>query len=67
VGLTTGRAFYINPRNAEIMSTTEAINGTIELACRIARGSRNRDNHRRRMLPIAGGLTPCPPICEEPL
>lgn len=36
---------------------TEAINGLIELHRRIARGFRNRDNYRLRMLLIAGGLT----------
>lgn len=35
---------------------TEAINGLIELHRRIARGLRNRDNYRLRMLLIAGGL-----------
>ena len=35
---------------------TEAINGLIELHRRIARGFRNRDNYRLRMLLIAGGL-----------
>ena len=35
---------------------TEAINGLIELHRRIARGYRNRDNYRLRMLLIAGGL-----------
>ncbi len=40
---------------------TEAINGLIELHRRIARGFRNRDNYRLRMLLIAGGLTPPPP------
>jgi transposase len=37
---------------------TEAINGIIELHRRIARGFRNRDNYRLRMLLAAGGLTP---------
>lgn len=37
---------------------TEAINGLIELHRRIARGYRNRDNYRLRMLLIAGGLNP---------
>ena len=37
---------------------TEAVNGLIELHRRIARGFRNRDNHRLRLLLIAGGLTP---------
>lgn len=37
---------------------TEAINGLIELHRRIARGFRNLDNYRLRMLLIAGGLTP---------
>ncbi len=35
---------------------TEAINGLIELQRRVARGFRNRDNYRLRMLLIAGGL-----------
>ena len=37
---------------------TEAVNGIIELARRLARGYRNRDNYRLRMLLAAGGLTP---------
>ena len=40
---------------------TEAINGLIELHRRIARGFRNRENYRLRMLLIGGGLTPPPP------
>ena len=36
---------------------TEAINGLIELHRRTARGFRNRDNYRLRMLLIGGGLT----------
>ena len=40
---------------------TESINGLIELHRRIARGFRNRDNYRLRMLLIGGGLTPPPP------
>jgi transposase len=36
---------------------TEAINGLIELHRRIARGFRNRDHYRLRMLLIGGGLT----------
>ena len=39
---------------------TEAINGLIELHRRIARGFRNRDNYRLRMLLIAGGLRQSP-------
>ncbi|MGF0131377.1 ISL3 family transposase [Dietzia cinnamea] len=35
---------------------TEAINGLIELHRRLARGYRNRENYRLRMLLIAGGL-----------
>ncbi|GAA3076372.1 MULTISPECIES: ISL3 family transposase [Actinomycetes] len=35
---------------------TEAVNGLIELARRIARGFRNRENYRLRMLLIGGGL-----------
>ena len=37
---------------------TEAINGIIELHRRLARGYRNRDNYRLRMLLAAGGLIP---------
>ena len=36
---------------------TEAINGLIELHRRVARGFRNQDNYRLRMLLIGGGLT----------
>jgi hypothetical protein len=39
---------------------TEAMNGLIELHRRIARGFRNRDNYRLRMLLIGGGL-----ICRD--
>ena len=35
---------------------TEAINGLIELHRRVARGFRNRDNYRLRMLLVGGGL-----------
>ncbi|MBC9955552.1 ISL3 family transposase [Yimella sp. cx-51] len=35
---------------------TEAVNGLIELRRRVARGFRNRDNYRLRMLLIGGGL-----------
>jgi transposase len=35
---------------------TKAINGLIELHRRIARGFRNRDNYRLRMLLIDGGM-----------
>ena len=37
---------------------TESINGIIELHRRLARGYRNPDNYRLRMLLAAGGLTP---------
>ncbi len=40
---------------------TEAVNGLIELHRRIARGFRNRDNYRLRMLLIGGGLHQPPP------
>jgi hypothetical protein len=40
---------------------TEAVNGLIELHRRIARGFRNRDNYRLRMLLIGGGLEPMTP------
>ena len=36
---------------------TEATSGLIELHRRVARGFRNRDNYRLRMLLIGGGLT----------
>jgi len=36
---------------------TEAVNGLIELHRRVARGFRNRDNYRLRMLLIGGGLS----------
>ncbi|WP_143180550.1 transposase, partial [Bowdeniella nasicola] len=35
---------------------TEAVNGLIELGRRIARGFRNLENYRLRMLLITGGL-----------
>ena len=35
---------------------SEAMNGLIELHRRLARGFRNRDNYRLRMLLIGGGL-----------
>jgi len=35
---------------------TEAVNGLIELHRRVARGFKNFDNYRLRMLLIAGGL-----------
>ncbi|MGN7157898.1 transposase [Dietzia cercidiphylli] len=50
------------PQNSEYSTDrsnnggTEAINGLIELHRRLARGYRNRDNYRLRMLLIAGGL-----------
>ena len=37
---------------------TEAVNGVIELHRRLARGYRNRDSYRLRMLLAASGLTP---------
>ena len=40
---------------------TEAVNGLIELARRVARGFTNYDNYRLRMLLIAGGLDPVTP------
>ena len=47
--------------SARALGITEAVNGLIELHRRIARGFRNPDNYRLRMLLIAGGLTPQPP------
>jgi transposase len=40
---------------------TEAVNGLIELHRRIARGFRNRESYRLRMLLIGGGLISAPP------
>lgn len=40
---------------------TEAVNGLIELARRVARGFTNYENYRLRMLLIAGGLDPVTP------
>ncbi|WP_454117578.1 transposase [Microbacterium lacticum] len=40
---------------------TEAVNGLIELARRIARGFTNYDNYRLRTLLNAGGLDPLTP------
>ena len=40
---------------------TEAVNGLIELARRVARGFTDFDNYRLRMLLIAGGLDPTTP------
>jgi transposase len=37
---------------------TEAVNGHIELRRGVARGFRNRENERLRMLLIGGGLRP---------
>ena len=41
---------------------TEAVNGLIELHRRIARGFRNWDHYRLRMLLIGGGLLPPPQV-----
>ena len=41
---------------------TEAINGLIELHRRVARGFRNREHYRLRMLLIGGGLNHPPQI-----
>ncbi|MFT8636835.1 MAG: transposase [Pseudoclavibacter sp.] len=40
---------------------TEAVNGLIELARRVARGFTNYDNYQLRMLLIAGDLHPATP------
>ncbi len=47
---------YFDTRRAN-NGGTEAINGLIELHRRIARGFRNRDNYRLRMLLVGGGLS----------
>ena len=56
--LTTWRSEFLGYFDTDGASNggTEAINGLIELHRRIARGFRNRDNYRLRMLLIAGGL-----------
>ena len=47
---------------------TEAVNGVIELGRRIARGFRNFEHYRLRMLLITGGLDASPHInSEEPV
>lgn len=47
-------AYFDNSRSTN--GGTEAVNGLIELHRRVARGFRNYDNYRLRMLLIAGGL-----------
>ena len=56
--LRTWRAEFLGYFNTGGASNggTEAMNGLIELHRRIARGFRNRDNYRLRMLLIGGGL-----------
>ena len=56
--LTTWRAEFLGYFETHGASNggTEAMNGLIELHRRIARGFRNRDNYRLRMLLIGGGL-----------
>ena len=48
-------AYFTTARSSN--GGTEAINGLIELHRRVARGFRNRDNYRLRILLIGGGLT----------
>jgi transposase len=48
-------AYFTTDRSSN--GGTEAINGLIELHRRVARGFRNRDNYRLRMLLIGGGLS----------
>ena len=57
--LTTWRSEFLGYFDTDGASNggTEAMNGLIELHRRIARGFRNRDNYRLRMLLIGGGLT----------
>ena len=52
---------YFDTRGAS-NGGTEAINGLIELHRRIARGFRNWDHYRLRMLLIGGGLLPPPQV-----
>ena len=61
--LTQWRDAFLNyfTTNGANNGGTEAVNGLIELHRRIARGFRNRDNYRLRMLLIAGGLDQPPP------
>ncbi|MEI2826364.1 MAG: ISL3 family transposase [Dermatophilaceae bacterium] len=56
--LTTWRSEFLGYFDTDGASNggTEAINGLIELHRRIARGFRNQDNYRLRMLLIGGGL-----------
>ena len=46
----------IIPVNLAQLGGTEAINGLVELHRRVARGFRNLENYRLRMLLIGGGL-----------
>lgn len=57
--LTTWRSKFLDYFDTDRASNggTEAMNGLIELHRRIARGFRNRENYRLRMLLIGGGLT----------
>ena len=48
-------AFFDTRRSSN--GETEAINGLNELHRRVARGFRNRDNYRLRMLLVGGGLS----------
>ena len=52
-------AYFTTARSSN--GGAEAINGIIELHRRIARGYRNPDNYRLRMLLVAGGLDITPP------
>ncbi|WP_244667063.1 ISL3 family transposase [Myceligenerans indicum] len=55
-------AYFTTSRSSN--GGTEAMNGIIELHRRLARGYRNRDNYRLRMLLAGGGLdiTPLPDV-----
>lgn len=61
--LTQWRAAFLSYWTTDRSSNggTEAVNGLIELARRVARGFTNYDNYRLRMLLIAGGLDPTTP------
>jgi transposase len=50
---------YVDPGRAN-NGGTEAINGLIELHRRVARGFRNRERYRLRMLLIGEGITAAP-------
>ncbi|NYI40400.1 transposase [Demequina lutea] len=52
----TAASTPLHRTNSPPLDKHRRFNGLIELHCRVARGFRNRDNYRLRMLPIGGRL-----------